>query len=115
MDDYYTEEFKEFYRSLTNFQKRAIEWYSVVNHECPREFYQLVYDSLESPNIHMTQQLKRAITDNYCRILWILDKPELKAFNEDEKEYLKEKFSQLDGTLLTDVISGSLKSHKIFI
>jgi hypothetical protein len=115
MEDFYTEEFREFYGSLTNFQKKAIEWCSVSNHECPRDFYQLVFDSVESTNTHMTKQLKRSITDNYCSILWILDKPELKTFDEDEKVYLKEKFSQLDGTLLMDVIYCSLKSHKIFI
>ena len=40
-------------------------------------------------------------------------KPILKAFDNNEKRYLSEKFKELDGTLLMDIIWRGLKSHKI--
>jgi hypothetical protein len=108
MENYFTKNFKIFYLSLNNYQKQVIIWCSISNHECPEEYYKLVLDFVEIYN-------KQAVTDNYCGKHYLLKKPQLKAFDNNEKQYLSKKFKELDGTLLIDVIWGSLKSHKIFI
>lgn len=107
MENYFTKEFKKFYLSLNDYQKKVIEWCSISNHECPEEYYKLVWDSVELWN-------KQAVTNNYCEKHYLLRKPELKAFDTNEKKYLSEKFKELDGTLLVDIIWRSLSSHKIF-
>ena len=40
---------------------------------------------------------------------------ELKYFDNDEKEYLKDRLLRLDGTLLCDIVRRSLRNHKIFL
>jgi hypothetical protein len=107
MENYFTKKFKKYYLSLNNYQKQVIIWCSICNHECPEEYYQLVWDSVELYN-------KQAVKNNYCEKHYLLKKPELKAFDNNEKIYLSDKFKELDGTLLIDVIWISLKSHKIF-
>lgn len=107
MEKYFIEEFKTFFETLNDFEKKLILWCSVSNYECPEEYFKLVFDSVELEN-------KSALCDNYCDKFYYLEKKQLKIFDKNEAKYLKKELVELDGTLLCDIVSSSLKTHKIF-
>jgi hypothetical protein len=106
MDKYFTEDFKSFFNSLDAFGKKLVLWSSVDNSECPYEHYLLVLESVEKYN-------KNGLKSNYYGNRTD-KKVMLKPFTPDEEKKLKRCLEELDGTLLSDIFSKSLQTHKIF-
>ena len=104
----FTKEFEEFVTSLNDFEESCVLFCVVENPECSIDTFLLLLDSMNN------NMLKRkALTHNYIHS--ITKDYSLKNFTRKEADYLREKLKTLDGTLLMDIISRTLKTHKIFI
>ena len=107
LENYWTDEFKEFYDELTEFAKRVVVLISVENHECPENYFIAVLNICGKYDKFMIQ--KNYISNKTTETI------ELKYFDNDEREYLKDRLQRLDGTLLCDIVRESLRNHKIFL
>ena len=107
LENYWTDEFKEFYDELTDFAKQLVVLISVENHECPENYFKIVLNNCKKYD-------KSIVERNYISNK-TTETIELKYFDNDEKEYLKDRLLRLDGTLLCDIVRRSLRNHKIFL
>ena len=105
----FTKEFEEFFTSLNDFEESYVLWCLVLNPECPIETFLIILDRINEK----TFENKVRFTDNYINSL--TKDYSLKDFTRKEADYLREKLKTLDGTLLMDIISETLRTHKIFI
>lgn len=105
MEEFYTDEFKEFFNKLNKYEREVILWCSVNNHFCPEEYFKLVLETIE-------EQHKQSLTDNYIHRD---DEDNLLDFDKEEEKYLRSRLDAVDGTLLMSIVWDSLKKHKIFI
>ena len=103
----FTKEFKKFLTSLKEFERNWVLWYVVMNYECSIESFLLLLDTLNNETWK-----KVSFTSNF--ISSMRKEHYLNEFTETESNYLREKLRELDGTLLCDIISRTLKNHKIF-
>ena len=104
----FTKEFKEFITTLDKFERECVMFCVVENPECSIDTFLFLLDSM-----HKNMLYRKAFTHNYIHS--ITKDYSLKAFTINEANYLREKLKTLDGTLLTDIISRTLITHKIFI
>lgn len=104
MDKYFEDNFKAWYRNLSNHDKTIILWCAVLNCECPEVFYYLMLDRVYDAD-------RFYITSNYK----LRDKfRDLKKFDEEAEANLKVLLNEMYRTNVMFQISKIIRKHKIF-